>query len=190
MEFLAVILLAGAAFGLCFLFDKGFTHFFRNRVQHQSGLAVRPSKRYAAMGIIVAALGVAALLAGIPDSLLLIGGGIVLMIVGFFLIGYYVTFGIFYDYDTFLLTTFGKKSVTYSYRDIRSQQLYNSYGNIIVELHLADGRAVQLQASMDGVYPFLDYAYSAWLRQTGRTEESCASFHDPANSCWFPPVED
>ena len=27
-----------------------------------------------------------------------------------------------------------------------------------------------------------------WLEQTGRRQEDCG-FYDPANSCWFPPVE-
>ena len=46
------------------------------------------------------------------------------------------------------VTTFGKKSVIYRYEEICTQQLYNSYGNIVIELHMRDGRAVQLQAGM------------------------------------------
>ena len=53
---------------------------------------------------------------------------------------------------------------------------------------MTDGRTVQLQSAMDGVYPFMDKAFTMWLRQTGRRQEDC-SFYDPQNSCWFPPVE-
>jgi len=61
-------------------------------------------------------------------------------------------------------------------------------GNVIVELHLKDARAVSLQSGMEGVYPFLDHAFYAWCRQTGRDPETC-DFHDPANSLWFPMEE-
>ena len=102
---------------------------------------------------------------------------------------YYMTFGVFYDDNGFLLTTFGKRSHSYRYADIQAQQLYNSYGNIIVELHMADGRTVQLQAGMTGMYPFLDKAFAAWCAQKGLQAEDC-EFYDPQNSCWFPPVEE
>ena len=189
MEFIAVLLVAALVFGVCFLVDKGFTKLFRSQQQHHSGKAVRLSRRYGSMGLIVAVLGVAALFAGLSQSWLMIAAGCLLILVGTGLVVYYMTFGVFYDADTFLLTTFGKKSTVYRYEDIRCQQLYNSAGNILIELHMADGKALQLQSGMDGVYPFLDHAFDAWLRQSGRTTEDCP-FHDPANSCWFPPVED
>ena len=58
----------------------------------------------------------------------------------------------------------------------------------LIELYLSDGRAVQVQGTMEGAYAFMDHAFSAWLKQTGRTREDCP-FYDPQNSCWFPPVE-
>jgi hypothetical protein len=59
----------------------------------------------------------------------------------------------------------------------------------MVELHMADGSAVSLTSNMDGVYPFLDTAFAAWCRQTGRDPESC-TFHDPSNHWWFPHGEE
>lgn len=190
MEFLAVLLIAAATFGVCFLFDKGFVSAFRNKVQHKTGLAVRVSKRYAAFGLILVVLAVCAIMTGVGGEPLLLAGGIVVGIVGIGLITYFMTFGVFYDDDSFILTTFGKKSVTYQFRDIKSQQLYMIQGgNTLVELHLSDGRSVSLQSTMEGTYPFLDHAFSAWCRQTGRNPEDCA-FHDPANHLWFPSGED
>ena len=185
-----IILVALATFALCFAVDKGFTKIFRGKEQHKSGLSVRLNKKYGLAGILLGVLGVAAIFAGTrePSTLLLVGGGLII-VMGVCLLVYYMTFGIFYDSDSFVLTTFGKRSVTYAFRDIKCQQLYNAYGAIVIELHMTDGRAVQLHATMEGVYPFLDKAFAAWLRQTGRTMESC-TFHDPENSCWFPPVED
>lgn len=188
MEYVFVILVAAATFGVMFLIDKGFTKLFRSQQEHKSGLAVRLSKRYGSIGLILAVLGVAAIFAGFTQGWILSAGGGLLTVVGIGLVVYYMTFGVFYAEERFIVTTFGRKSTTYYYKDIVSQQLYNSYGNIIIELHLRDGRAVQLQSNMEGVYPFLDKAYAKWLQQTGRREEDCP-FHDPQNSCWFPPME-
>jgi hypothetical protein len=187
---MAVILVALLTFGLCYALDKGFTKIFRGKEQHKSGLSVRLNRKYGFAGILLSVLGVSAVFAGLREgSPVLTGGGAVVILMGVCLIVYYMTFGIFYDSDSFVLTTFGKRSTTYRYADIKCQQLYNAYGAIVIELQMVDGRAVQLQATMEGVYPFLDKAFSAWLRQTGRTRESC-TFHDPDNSCWFPGAED
>jgi len=189
MEWIAVLIVAALVFGVCFLIDKGFTKLFRSQAQHYSGLSVRLNKKYAAFGLILFVLGLAAFFAGFNQELLLLIGGAFIAVIGVGLVVYYMTFGVFYDEDTFLLTTFGKKSKAYRYSEIQCQQLYNSYGQTVIELHMTDGRAVQLQAAMPGVYPFLDKAFSAWCRQRGIQEEDCA-FHDTDNSCWFPPVEE
>ena len=189
MEFAAILIIVAAVFGVCFLIDKGFTKLFRSKDQHKSGLSVRLSKHYGSGGLIMAVLGLAGIFTGLSDTRLLLAGGCLLLVVGICLVVYYMTFGIFYDDEQFILTTFGKRSSTYYYKDIQAQQLYNSYGNTLIELHMTDGRTVQLHANMLGVYPFLDKAFSAWLRQSGRSKEDCP-FYDPDNSCWFPSVED
>lgn len=183
-----VLLVIGITFLLCWLVDILFTKIFRSQPQHLSGKSVRLNKYYGIGGLILSVLGISAIFAGSREGGILIYGGIVLVLLGIGLIVYYMSFGIFYDDDGFVLTTFGKKSKTYRYADIRSQQLYNSYGQTLIELYLRGGRSVQLQASMTGVYPFLDFAFEMWLLQTGRRSEDCP-FHDPDNSCWFPPTE-
>ncbi len=190
MNAFAVLLIAAATFGVCYLFDKGYTAKFRNKVQHRSGLSVRLSKRYAAFGLILSVIGLTAVFTGLTNGPVLLIGGIIVMLMGIGLIVYYMTFGVFYDANSFIVTTFGKKSRTYNFRDIRSQQLYVVQGgNIIIELHLSDKSAVSLQSVMEGVYPFLDHAFAAWCRQTGRDPEGC-TFHDPSNSLWFPSEEE
>lgn len=189
MSVVFVLLVAAVTFAVCFGIDKGFTKLFRSQAQHKSGLSVRLSRRYGSMGLIVAVLGVAGLFSGLNGSVLMIIGGSVLIVVGIGLVVYYMTFGVFYDADSFILTTFGKKSKTYRYADIQAQQLYVvTGGNVLVELHMTDGRTVGLQSGMAGAYDFLDHAFGAWCRQTGRNPEDC-DFHDPANSLWFPKVE-
>ena len=188
MEFALIIVVAAVVFGLCFLTDKLFTKLFRGKQQHHSGLAVRLSKRYGSIGLIMAVVGLAAVFAGISDGALLTVCGGILILAGIGMVVYYMTFGIFYDEDAFVYTSLGKKSITYRYADIQCQQLYNSYGNIVIELQMAGGRTVQLQSVMDGVYPFMDKAFAMWLQQTGRRREDCP-FYDPQNSCWFPSAE-
>ena len=188
MQYLAVLIVAALVFGVCYLFDKGFEKAFRNKPQHKSGLAVRPNKRYATFGIILIILGLAAVFSGAENTMLLVGG-IVILLLAIGLIVYYMTFGIFYDEDGFVYTTFGKKSVEYRYQDIKSQQLYVIQGgNTLIELHMADGRAVSVQSAMLGVYAFLDTAFAGWCRQKGINSDDC-NFYDPANSCWFPTEE-
>ena len=188
MEFALNIIVAAVVFGLCFFADKVFTKLFRGKQQHHSGLAVRLSKRYGSIGLIMAVVGLAAVFTGISDGVVLTVCGGILILAGIGMVIYYMTFGVFYDDEAFVYTSFGKKSITYRYGDIQCQQLYNSYGNIVIELRMTDGRTVQLQSAMDGVYPFMDKAFAMWLQQTGRRQEDCP-FYDPQNSCWFPPVE-
>ncbi len=191
MEFIPYLLFFALVFGLCFLVDKGFTKLFRSGAQHRSGLAVRLSKRFATGGLILFVLGCAALISGIPETPLLWVGGIVLMLTGGGLIAYYLSTGIFYDEDTFISTSFGRKSVTYSYRDIRHQQLYVVQGgSTIVELHMADGSAVQVLSTMEGYKQFLDHAFLGWVRMNNIDIRFNGDFHDPASGCWFPSAEE
>lgn len=190
MEFLAILLVAAAVFGICRLVDKAFTKAFRSKAQHRSGKAVRANKRYGVFGVVLAALGVLAICVGITDGAVLLTGGILVLLLGICLAVYYLSFGIFYDGESFLQSRFGKKDVTYFYKDILGQKLYLVQGgNIIVELHMTDGKTVSLQSAMDGIYPFLDTAFAGWCLQTNRDPQSCG-FHDPSQSLWFPTVEE
>ena len=190
MQYLIILLIAAAIFGLCYLVDKAFTRAFRSKAQHRSGLAVRANKRYGIFGVILSVLGILAVCVGITDGAVLMIGGAIVLLMGICLAVYYLSFGIFYDGESFLYSRFGKAGTTYRYADILGQKLYLVQGgNIIIELHMRDGSVVSLQSSMDGVYPFLDTAFAAWCMQTGRDPLTC-DFHDPRQSLWFPTVED
>ncbi len=189
MELIGVLVIAALVFLVCFGVDKGFVRLFRAQAEHATGLAVRLSKKYGAFGLILLVLGIAAILAGLGTGWLMPTAGGFVALVGVGLIAYYMTFGVFYNDTGFLLTTLGRKTVRYRYADIAAQQLYNSYGNILIELYMTDGRSVQLQAGMTGVYPFLDKAFSGWCAQRGIAPE-CCDFHKPENSCWFPAKEE
>lgn len=185
----ALILIIAAVFLLCYLADKGFTKLFRGKVQHQSGKSVRLSKRYGSIGMILFAVGLAAVFMGINNAeWVLMGGGCILVLGGIALVIAYLSFGIYYDEDSFIFSKFGKPSVTCYFKHIRSQQLYLAGGNVVVELHMNDGSHFQVHAGMTGMYAFMDYAFQVWLQQTGRRVEDC-SWYDPDNSCWFPPYE-
>ena len=190
MTFILILLIAAAVFGLCFGVDKAFAKLFRSKAQHRSGMAVRANKRYGLFGVILSVLGVMAICVGISDGSVLLWGGIIVLLMGICLAVYYLSFGVFYDGETFLLSRFGKKDITYRFDQIQGQKLYLVQGgNVIIELHMTDGNTVSLQSTMDGVYPFLDTAFAAWCMQTGRDPQSC-DFHDPSRSLWFPTVEE
>lgn len=189
MQFVIVLLIAAAVFGVCYLVDKGFSKAFRGKAQHRSGMAVRANKRFGVFGVVLTVLGVMAFCIGIGDGPVLIVGGLIVFAMGIFLAVYYLSFGIFYGEDSFLVSSLGKKSDAYRYSDIEGQKLYLiTGGNIVVELQMRGGKTVSLQSTMDGVYPFLDTAFSGWCRQKGLAEDQC-DFHDPSKSWWFPHEE-
>lgn len=189
-QFIPILIIAAIIFGICYLVDKTFTKLFRSKAQHRSGKAVRANKRYGVFGVILTVIGIMAICVGITDGPVLLWGGVIVLLMGICLAVYYLSFGIFYDGESFLLSRFGKKDETYYYKNIVGQKLYLIQGGtVVVELHMADGSAVSVQSTFDGVYPFLDTAFFGWCLQSGRDPESC-DFHDPSQSLWFPTVED
>ncbi len=186
MEYLWIVILAALTFGLCFLADKGFAAVFRSRSQHKSGLQVRLRKRVALYGLAMALLAAVCLVFCWGDALF--WAGLVLLVMGLGVLCYYLSFGVFYDDEGFFVSGMGKKGRLYAYDQIVAQQLYNSQGSIVVELQLSDGSVVHIQDSMEGAYPFLDFAFDKWRQAKGLEKADCP-FHDPEKSCWFPAVE-
>ena len=189
MEAIVWIVNAAVVFALCRLVDKGFQKLFRNKAEHLSGLAVRVNKRYGVFGIILSAIGIAAMVSGSGSDKVLLWGGLIVLVLGVSFAVYYLSFGIFYGEDSFLVSSLGRKSDSYRYSDIVGQKLdLITGGNVVVELQMSSGKTVSLQSTMDGVYPFLDAAFSGWCRQKGLAEDQC-DFHDPSKSWWFPHEE-
>ena len=190
MEFVFTALLMAAVFGICFLVDKGFTKLFRSRPQHMSGRSVRPSKRYGSIGLIVGLLGIGGVIGGIVDgSTALTVCGVLLILTGVGLVAYYISTGIFYDDESFLSASLGKKERTYRYREILHQKLYVVQGGqYIVELHMADGTAVMVQTQMEGYREFLNHAARQWRKNQG--EDIQEKYLDPDQFIWFPSEED
>lgn len=190
MQLLLTLLIAAAVFGLCYLVDRAFMKAFRSKAQHRSGLAVRLDKRYGVFGVVLTILGVMALCIGLPSDVVLWVGGVIVLAIGISLAVYYLSFGIFYDGESFLQSRFGRPDIVRTYAEIRGQKLYMIQGgNILVELYFQDGATLSLQSTMDGVYPFLDTAFAGWCMQTNRDPQSC-DFHDPSQSLWFPTMEE
>lgn len=190
MNLFSIALIAAATFGICYLLDRGFTRLFRNKAQHRSGKSVRVNKRCASFGLILCVLSIVSVFAGLSGEKILLIGGFLVLLIGLGLICYYMSFGIFYDEESFIVSAFGKGSRTYRYQEILHQKLYLIQGgSIVIELHLSDGQSVSIQSAMEGAYPFLDHAFYNWCCQTGRDPAGC-TFHDPANHLWFPTEED
>lgn len=189
MQFLIFIIIAAIIFGICRLVDNAFTKAFRSKAQHRSGMAVRAQKKYGIFGVALTVISIMAIMIGIGGDKVLLYGGFFVLLMGVACITYYLSYGIFYDGETFLVCIFGKKSREYHYSQILSQKLYVvTGGNIVIELHIDDGTSVSLQSAMDGVYPFLDTAFAGWCMQTGHSINEC-DFYDPSKSWWFPHEE-
>ena len=188
---MAYLLIAALAFGAMYLIDKGFTRLFRSQAQHRSGTAVRLKKGYGVASVALCVLSVLSLFQFIGNGeKLMLFCFFVLLVMGAGLGVYYISHGIFYDDDSFLYTTLGKKERTYRYADIEGQKLYILQGgSYLVELYMADHTTVSVQTSMEGAYAFLDKACHARFRQLGVNSFECDWF-DSENSCWFPPKED
>ena len=183
------LLLAALVFGACYAVDKVFARLFRNQQQHKSGMAVKPGKRAATLGLFLVMLGVAGILSGIIQGTAMLVMSVLMLLLGAGLVLYYLSYGIYYDAEGFLVSAFGKRNRVYHYKDIRQQRRFVVQGgSVLVELHMADGTAVTVQTNMDGAYPFLDYAFARWCEQNGRDPESC-DFHNPDQHCWFPEAE-
>ena len=185
------LLIAAATFGVMFLLDKGLTKLFRSRDQHRSGNAVRLNKRYGIFSLALMVLGVLGILFGLTESALALTLGGSLVLPGGAVLGiYYLTHGIFYDSDTFLHTTFGNRSRSFRYGDIRSQKFYRLQGgSYLVELYMDDGKTVPVQTSMEGALDFLDHAAHARMRHLGLNSHECA-WYEPDQCRWFPSEED
>lgn len=190
MNLLSALLIAAVVFGACRVIDLLFTSAFRSKAQHQSGMSVRVSKHYGIFGVGLTVLGVLAIGLGVTGGIALAAGGVVVLIMGIGLAVYYLTHGIFYDGESFLVATFRKDDRVYQFQDIQEQRLYLVQGgHIIIELYMNDGTTVSLQSSMDGAYLFLDTAFAGWCLQKGIDPATC-DFHDPSKNWWFPHEEE
>ena len=180
------LLVIAATFGAMFLIDKGLTKLFRSRDQHHSGTAVRLKKHYGILSLAMMILGVLGILTFFFDgnAILLLGG--LLVAPGGVVLGiYYLTHGIFYNDESFLYVTFGNRSREYHYGDIRGQKLYEIQGGtLLVELHMADGKTVSVQTSMEGAKTFLDKAAHARMRQLGLNSHECQWFDETEGCCF------
>jgi hypothetical protein len=119
MQIIPILIIGGLVMLSCWGVDKLFQKLFRSKAQHRSGKAVRASKRYGTIGVILAALGIGACFA---EGLLI--PGLLVLALGIGLCAYYLSVGIFYNEETFLVCAPFKKDREYAYRDIKGQQLY------------------------------------------------------------------
>lgn len=187
---MAILIVAALTFGAMYLLDTGFQKLFRSQDQHRSGTAVRLAKGYGIASVALLLLAVLCLIQFINEGeTLMLVGTVCVGLMGGGLGAYYLTTGVFYDDESFLYTTLGKKQRTYRYGQITGQKLYVLQGgNYLVELYMDDGTTVSIQTSMPGAYDFLDKACHARFRQLGVNSFECDWF-DEGQSCWFPPVE-
>ena len=151
MQAIVILLIAALVFAICWGVDKLFTGLFRSKAQHRSGLAVRASKRYGIFGVMFSVLGILGIITGMVGEQVLLWAGVVVLLMGIGLAVHYLSYGIFYDGESFLLCRFGRRSQEHRYSEIVSQKLYVlTGGSTVIELTLKDGSTVSVQSTMDG----------------------------------------
>ena len=189
MEYIPVIIIVCLTIVICIALDKLYKLVFRNKIQHKIGSRVKLSKRYGTIGLILLTLGIAALFAVGSRGWIAIVAGVGMILIGICLVVYFLSFGIYYDDESFIYSSFAKKSRTYTFAQIVSQTLYVNGAGVILELHLSEDDSIQLQSSMVGFNQFMNQAFKTWSKKNGIDESEC-SFYDPQKFSWFPEAKE
>ncbi len=180
MKYIAYFTVIALTFGMCFLVD---TLCKRLRGKRRGPNRVRPQKRTAAFGIILAFLGLS-FAVGVRGHWLVVVGSALLLLLGGMLITVYFATGLTYDQAGFTYKTPFHRAKAYRYEDITGQNTLLTRAGVQVLLRVA-GDEVQLYEAMEGLNDFFSTAYEGWLKARGLTREQCPP-PNPAYYVWFP----
>ena len=135
------------------------------------------------LGILIVILAIIGLLFYTEADLFLRIGMVVAMAIGMYMTVNYIAFGIFYDDDGFTYRTLTKKVVSYRYSDITGQRSFLARSGLNTSLLLGEDE-IPLNGSMKGLADFMNHAFFAWCRQTGRNPDQ--QEYDPSTLRYFP----
>lgn len=167
MKYILYILLIAVIFGLYALVDFLFKKLFARSKTEQSGQAVRLPRYSPILGLLIALLGLIALLF-LPGEgqWALRAGCAVVLVMGLFLLVNFFRFGIFYDDNCFVCRSLTKKAKTYYYKDITGQRSFLARSGVNISLYV-DGDEIQLYSAMQGLDSFLNKAFYSWCQAKG-----------------------
>lgn len=183
MKYILYILLIAVIFGLVALVDFVFGKLFPRLKAPKTAKAVRMPRYSFILGILIVVLGIMGLLFYTEADWFLRIGMVVAMAMGLYMTVNYIAFGIFYDEDGFTYRTLTKKAVAYRYGDITGQRSFLARSGLNISLLLGE-QEIPLNGSMKGLSDFMNCAFFAWCRQTGRDPDE--QDYDPTTLRYFP----
>lgn len=185
MKYILYVLLIAVIFGLVALVDFLLGKLFPKSKTQKQGKAVRMPRYSFILGILVTLLCIIGLLFYTEADLFLRLGMAAALLIGVYIVVNYVRFGIFYDEEGFEFRTLTKKAKYYRYADITGQRSFLARSGLNVAL-LAAGDEIPLNGSMKGLSDFMNHAFFAWCRETGRDPDG--QDYDPATLRYFPEI--
>lgn len=184
MPFLGIAIVCALVFLICFGIDKLVQRLFPKTELEKGKNVVRPARRSAVFGVILTFAAVAVTVFRIskePDVLLLLGCAVA-FILGVILLVSYFSFAIYYDNESFLYRSYGRKR-EFHYGQIRGQRTLMTRGGYNAVLFV-DDTEIDLYSSMQNVNVFLGKAFYRWCEQKGIDPNSVEN--NPRMMSWFP----
>ena len=171
---------AAAIFGLCFLVDLV--------IKKQSGRVVRPPRRGSIFGVLLLFFGFSAILfySSRMEPIWIVLCALVALFGGF-LLAQDLSCAVYYDDEGFTYRDLKSKAKTYRYAEIEGQRSELTRAGVQTTLYAA-GDAIRLYEAMDGLKPFLEYAFSHWCEIKGIDPETVEN--NPEMLTFFPDPEE
>lgn len=187
--YILMLIVCAAVFLVCFLIDTLLKVIFPKSKLEKSKQAVRPPRRSAVIGVILAFLGLAVVVRIAPkehDTLLLIGA-IGAMVIGAVLLCTYFSVVIYYDDEGFLYKAWGHGKQEFHYSQIKGQRSLLTRGGVNTILFVGDAE-INLYGAMQNLNAFLSKAFFKWCQVKGIDPDSVEN--NPRMATYFPDPDD
>lgn len=190
MFYVLIGLFMAAVFGLCFLVDKLIQKVTHAPGKAPAGSVVRPARANIIWGVLLFVIGMAgALFLQKELGWIAVAAGLLLVLMGGYLIIIYCGTSIYYDEESFLYRQPGKRPAQYRFSQIRGERALLTRGGVNATLYLENGGEVNLYSSMQGTRPFLYAAYQGWCSGRGLNPDQNPP-PNPDAMVWFPEPEE
>lgn len=187
--YILMLIVCALVFLVCFLIDTLLKVTFPKSKLEKSKQAVRPPRRSAVIGVILAFLGLAVVVRIAPkehDTLLLIGA-IGAMVIGAVLLCTYFSVVIYYDDEGFLYKAWGHGKQEFRYSQIKGQRSLLTRGGVNTILFVGDAE-INLYGAMQNLNAFLSKAFFKWCQVKGIDPDSVEN--NPRMATYFPDPDD
>ena len=187
MNYILYLLLIAVIFGLIALIDFVTKRLFAPLRKTHDGPVVRMPRYSFILGLLLALVGLIAVLYMPTDETFLYLGCWLVLAIGIYLLINFFWTGVFYDNEGFTYRAFPRKGRYYRYEEITSQRSFVAKSGWNTALY-ANGQEIQLYAAMQGVPEFLLHAFRRWCLQKGLDPDEVE--HDAATLRFFPEPEE